>query len=200
LKIKKNIIAILGPDGSGKSTVIECLIKQLPDCLLFHHRPGLIPNISLIGKNEPPNIITEPHAETPHSPVLSALAFFYYIFDFTVGYFFKIKLNKEAKTLVVFDRYYYDYFVDKRRYRSSLSNGWYKFWLWMIPKPQFVFVLLTSPDLIHQRKQELTKVEIARQISELEKLCKNNQTFYKLDASKPPEELVGQIIKCVNPT
>lgn len=190
-------IAILGTDGSGKSTIISELKKEINNISYFHLRPRFFSNISQIGKPEAENhVVEDPHAAKPHRFPKSIISFFYYLLDYTLGYFINIFIKKKDN-LVVFDRYYYDYFVDKKRFRTSLSDRWFSFWELFIPKPKYVFYLDGTPELFLSRKREVSKEELILQIAKFRKLCEERSHFTLLDASQSPKDICKSIINII---
>ena len=88
--------------------------------------------------------------------------------------------------------YIYDFLIDPRRARINLPYWLRKIFTQLVLEPRIVFILLTDAEIIYARKQELTIVEIKRQIAEFTKLSKSHKRFIILDASKTPEELVDE--------
>lgn len=189
-------ICILGTDGSGKSTVINGIRKVFPKIKTFHLRPGFIKNISQIGKpaSDEPLVVTNPHAKKPHNILISIGMFFYYYIDYTLGFWIKAYPQMIKGNLVIFDRFYYDYYADKKRFRSSLPDWWYRFWEIFIPKPKKFFFLDGTAELFLSRKQEVTKKSLEKQIAVFQKLCRQHKNFISLDASQKPDEIVKEIL------
>lgn len=114
-------VAVLGPDGAGKSTLIENLKENLAGAFrrtaVFHLLPGLIREKGAGGP------VTNPHSKPPHPWWLSLLKIPYYLVEYGLGYLFKVRPRLVRSTLVLFDRYYHDLLVDQRRYRYSGPYG-----------------------------------------------------------------------------
>jgi hypothetical protein len=120
------VVVILGPDGGGKSSVAQRILKDLEKGFrrtkYCHLRLGLFPSIRslLTGQRRPEGIVTEPHKEPPYGFIVSFLRFIYYALDYILGYYFKTYWFKVRTGLLVIDRYYYDYLIDPIRYRMDL--------------------------------------------------------------------------------
>lgn len=136
-----------------------------------------------------------PHDKKTNGLIKSLIRYFYYNLDFIFGYNFVVRKRIVQKQLVIFDRYYYDYFVDLRRYQYSFPNWVPKFFAWSIPKPNIVFVLEGDAKNLYQRKQELSIKEIERQLMEYHKIALKYHNAIIVDVDKPLEEVTSFITR-----
>jgi thymidylate kinase len=155
------LIAVLGPDGSGKDTVIDGMSQEVQRgfrrTALYHWRP----NIILQRKPAPP--VTNPHAIPPRGPFLSSLFLLGFVLDYWIGYAFRIRLYLTRGTLVIFDRYFYDVIVDPKRARFA-GPAWYANLLArLVPRPDLTLLLDADAELMFARKGELSVEELQRQ-------------------------------------
>lgn len=197
-------IAFLAPDGGGKSTAIE-LVKKLSwgafhGNIELYFRPHLLSNA---GAYKPYHKTIEektnfdPHGKEPNGLLKSIARFFFYNLDFILGTWFKVDIMKIKKNLVIFDRYYYDYYADMKRYQYSLSPNFARAFAWSIPKPDLIFVLDAPADILYARKQELTLEEIERQRRIYRHFSERELHAVLVDASRSPEEVARQITKTI---
>ena len=187
------VIAIIGTDGSGKSTVIKHMMTTLAPAFRrvkgYHWKPELFER--KLSENI---IVTEPHKEPPRNTFISLLKLFMYIGQYILGYLFKIQVQKIKSTLIIFDRYYYDIIVDPKRFRMKIPGGVIRFFLHFIPKPDLIFYLQTDAEIALSRKNELTIEEINRQNNEfmsLQSLLK--ERFYVIDNNNDVDSAVNDI-------
>jgi len=188
-------IAVLGPDGVGKSTLIESMEVQLSGAFRrtanFHLRPGVF------GKNDQGNPVTDPHGKPPRSFPVSVLKIAYYFADYTLGYLFKLYPKFVRSTLVIFDRYFDDILVDPTRYRYGGPSWLVKFMRYFIPRPDLFLVLDASENAIFKRKQEVEKDELNRQRRAYVDMAVRLSNAYILDSSRTPEKLAGDASEIV---
>ncbi|MFK7780479.1 MAG: hypothetical protein QM490_05095, partial [Candidatus Gracilibacteria bacterium] len=112
-------ISFLGPDGSGKSTIIDTLLeKRLPFRRddYFHLKPVITKKVSLQDE-----MVTDPHKHVPYSPPKSYIKLLYFLYQYNVGWLKNISNIKIKSSLIIFDRYFDDMLVDYKRYRYGGS-------------------------------------------------------------------------------
>lgn len=189
-KIKGISIVFLGPDGSGKSTIISGLLgEKLPfeNSYYFHLKP------IHKKKNDINDVIVEnPHQFLPYGAFKSYLKLMVFIFQYNLGWFRNIRPLLNKPSLVIFDRYYDDLLVDFKRYRYGGSLSAAKWVSNFIPKATFYFVLTADSEIIHKRKQEVSLSELSSQITGYRSLVDNDR-YIHIDVSRRPEEIVEQI-------
>jgi thymidylate kinase len=180
-------IAILGPDGAGKSTLVHHIeatfLRAFRRTALFHLRPGVM---GWKGANGP---VTDPHAKPPHPLWLSLLKVPYYLLDYSLGYLIKLLLKLVRSTLVLFDRYYDDLLVDPRRYRYGGPQWLIRLARCVIPKPDLFLILDASEDQLLLRKCEVSPEELRRQRAAYWRLAMEVSNAVLLDGSLPADEV-----------
>jgi hypothetical protein len=169
LKSERLTIALMGPDGSGKSTISEMMRQKLippdQDILYKHGRPGYIPAL-----REVLNMVRRMFRRTPlksnpkgkdalqdrvHSPTMASIYVAYYFLDFWLDEI-SFKLSRRV-AIRVFDRYWYDYFflpsfVHLPRPMTLFFQ--------ILPSADRLLILIADPDKIYARKKELTLDQI----------------------------------------
>jgi thymidylate kinase len=189
-------IVFLGTDGSGKSAIIE-LIKPILNqpfhkAVYYEHlRPNYLPSLARLSGNKNTNSspVTNPHANNPSGFIVSCIRVSYYLLDYSVGFYLKIFPKKAFKSCVwIFDRYYYDYYFDKRRSLINLPNWIIRLGQALIPEPDIIICLGADPAIIHSRKHELPLQEIERQVKALKKFSDKHKRAVWVDTGTTIEE------------
>ena len=202
------VIAFIGPDGSGKSTIAAKVIDGINDVihsdrkLMLHWRPGLFPRLRYIvtpwkWSQKLTTPITNPHASKPSGILLSLFRLLYYISDFIFGFYIKIYPLLRKNTYVIFDRYYYDTIVDPLRSRINLPFSVIKFFTPLIPKPDVTVYLDSAPETLYSRKPELRFTEFRRQVNLYRKLVPFLPNSIIVSNEKPLEEAAHEVVNQV---
>ena len=200
-------IGFTGPDGVGKTTVIEQLIARLGDVFrtahsYMHFRPMLFGNLGEVAhsaglKKEVDRDYTNPHRGGRVGVVSSLVRLAYYSVDYIVGYWLKVKSQIRITRLVIFDRYYTDVICDSRRSRIFLN---YKFLYWFgwvfVPRLDYNVLLTARTETILARKRELTEEGI-RAINERIEFLAGKRGYRKFVNEGTAEEMVTETLEWV---
>ena len=188
-------VVFLGPDGVGKSTVIEAVQGHLGRAFLrteYHtFAPSLIPG----ARPRPPGM--GPHALPPRSLPASLAKAVWWFLCYTVGYALTIHPALARSRLVIGHRYLLDALVDPGRYRYRGPLALLRL-IWRIaPKPHLIILLDAPADVIHARKQEVAPEEIRRQRESYRSLVGPLASGHIVDAARPLEEVVADVDRII---
>lgn len=210
--IKNNItykgfsLGFTGPDGAGKTTVIELLTEQLtkvyPKVAPFHFRPMIFGNLGDVAYSAGIKKTVDHNYDKPHrggkTSVFSSFArLMYYSMDYIVGYFKLVRRALARRELVIFDRYYTDVICDSCRSRIYLNS---KFLYWFgrlfIPSLNYNILLTAKTKTILSRKQELDVADIEAINRNIDYLA-SKKGYYKVLNESTPQAAVQAILSYI---
>jgi thymidylate kinase len=186
------VVAFMGPDGCGKTTIIDGVKKDITEVFRQNKQFHLFPKD---GKGTAP--VLDPHAEKPRGFIGSIFKLVYFLLLYTKGYWLKIYPLKIKSTLVIFDRYFHDQIADPKRYRHGASTFWIELVGFFIPKPD-LWILLDAPaDVIQKRKSEVTPEETARQLKSYNELFSRLENAHVINANQAPDQVIYDAEKVI---
>lgn len=196
-------IAVMGPDGCGKSTVINLLRERLKlsgiKTSVFHWRPQVLrPGDPSAGP------VTNPHGKPPRGLLASMAKLGFLLADWQVGYRFRMARMRAKAQVVLFDRHYFDLLIDPRRYRYGGPAWLARLIGGLIPKPDLLFLLDAPTPVLQARKQEVSAEETERQRQAYRTMVQGLKYGRILDATQPPEQvaeaMVAEIFRAARPS
>lgn len=203
IKYKGYSFGFTGPDGSGKTTVLDCMVDALKSVYsqidLYHFRPTVFGNLGEVAhsvgiKKEVDKDYSKPHRGNKVGPINSFCRLVFYSIDYIVGYCLKVRRKLCKRQLVVFDRYYTDIICDSRRSRIFLPTRFlYWFGRLFIPSLDYNILLTASTETILNRKQELDKEGIEAINSKIEYLS-TKKGYKKILNEGTPQQTACQIL------
>lgn len=200
-------VGFTGPDGSGKTTVIDLLLERLAPVFrtahkYYHFRPALFGNLGEVAhsaglKKEVDRDYSKPHRGGKTGAFSSFVRLLYYSLDYIVGYFVKVKTVTRITRIVIFDRYYTDIICDSRRSRIYLNYKFlYGFGKLFIPSLDYNILLTAGTDTILARKKELDEEGI-RIINKKIDYLASKKEYKKVLNEQTPEMAVAEILNYI---
>ena len=200
-------IGFTGPDGAGKTTVIETVLKELGDVFgkahaYYHFRPTLFGNLSEVAHKAGVKVSVDKDYDRPHRSkkkgvINSILRLIYYSIDYIVGYWLKVKTQTRITRLVIFDRYYTDIICDSRRSSIYLPTKFlYRFGKCLIPSLDYNILLTAPTDVILARKSELD-ADGVETINQNINYLATKKGYYKVMNDGTPEQCARKILALI---
>ena len=185
-------IAVMGPDGAGKSAVISSIYKQFATAYNkvkgFHLRPKVL----LRGRDSGAPVV-DPHGRPPRGLLASIAKVFFLIADYWLGYFFKIAPGMRRSQLMVFDRYIYDLLVDSKRVRYGGPAWLLRLAARVVPHPDLVILLDAPPEVLWSRKREVPFEEVRRQREAYLAVARRLPFAVVVNAAQPLHDVIRDV-------
>jgi thymidylate kinase len=189
-------IAFIGPDGCGKSLVIDAIRKQFSqtfrDVQCFHLRPGFLHHMSNAEGS-----VTDPHGQPPRGRIASVAKVFYFVADYFFGYLFQLVPAMIRSHLIIFDRYIDDLLVDSKRVRYSGPKWLLQLAARIVPRPDLVVLLDAPAEVLWSRKQEVPFNEVVRQRAAYLRMAHNLPSTIVVDAAQPVPGVVHDVMEVI---
>lgn len=192
------VVVMCGPDGCGKSTIAPKIIEALSGTFppskgrQIHWKPRIFSRSRENGAPE-----TNPHGKPLRNAAASLAYFSFHWLEFFLGSWLRIFPATHKGGLVLIDRFYFDFFVDQRRYRMQAPESIIRFGYALLRKPDLVFLLDVPAEVLQQRKKEVSAEESARQREAFAALMKDIKNSVIIDATQSPEAITNVIQKAV---
>lgn len=199
--------ALLGTDGSGKSTVLAGMLRELREAFgeervhAFHLRPGLLPQINALlhGGRTTYSLddMALPHRATPSGTLGSLARASYYAADYIVGYLARLLPLRRRSSIVAFDRYAHDYLVDPLRSRIRRGVTGVRALVRLCPRPDRLIVCSAPLALVRARKQELSEEESRLQLALYEELARREPRAVLVSTTGSVQDAVDAALRAL---
>jgi thymidylate kinase len=192
-------VVLCGADGSGKSTVARAIIEGLSPSFStlkgrqFHWKPPVFSGKRMAARSP----TDAPHAKPLRNTIVSLIYFAFHLFEFVLGSRLRIRPVIFRGGLVLIDRYYYDFFVDQRRYRLKVPLFLVRLGCQLIKKPDLVLLLDAPAEVLQQRKQEVPLAETQRQREAYLSLMQRFPNAKVVNAAEPVDKVASDCIKLI---
>ena len=184
------LIACLGPDGSGRTNVIEQLSARPLAPFAQSHIMDLRPHMM---RPKPVN----PESKVPRGPLGTMAKLMMFVADYWLGYWLQIRPKLVASTLIVSNRYFDDILVDPSYYRIDRSRALARWLLPWIPRPELWLVFDVPTEVLQERTREVAAEEAARLRGEYRKVLRRCEDVVVLDASRPVDEVSAEAERAI---
>lgn len=185
-----HFIALVGPDGSGKTSLATEILNRFDHSGYVHFRPGLDGRLPPGPEAETAPIINKhPDAGSFLASVarlLRSLVLFWF------GYLRTVRPALRAGATVVADRWGYGYVGQPSALRYNGPDRLASLAVALLPRPDVVVSLSADPRIIAARKAELTVAEIEQELERWASLPVSG--VMKVTTDKPPADLAATVV------
>jgi thymidylate kinase len=209
MKPPGKFIVFVAPDGSGKTTTINEIVKRavpemFTDSIYFHGHLPILPELKSIK-----NIFGRGNSETSKKKDLEVIQPIQSIPDVKLKYVYityyamnhllmlpRLFIWRWRNRIVIGDRYFYDYYIQNGfNWRSTFYLDLITY---LIPKPDYTIFLKNTPEIVFSRKPEISVDEIQRQTDLIEIHKGKFSNVLGFNTDKSAAEISRQIIKEVS--
>jgi len=195
-------VVLLGPDGSGKSTVASELAVGAQGLFnsvsRLHLRPCILRGI-VKGVVE---AVSDPHGSPPRGVLASWAKIAFFLIDYWLGYILRRASTLAKGSLVLWDRHLLDMVVDPARARYGGGAGAVRLASMLIPQPDAVVVLDVPQEVVFGRKREVSPMEFDRQRAAYAQLARSHPRGVLVDGTPPPDviatDVIGTIVRAMS--
>jgi thymidylate kinase len=189
-------VVLLGMDGAGKSSVIAGIGNGVAAGFAgsdaYHLRP-----LTLRGRRGA-DVNRNPHRQAARGRLVTGLKLAYLFVLNWLGYLAVVRPRVARGRLVMFDRYFADYLVDRRRYRVPASCEWLvERVAKSMPQPDLYLVLDAPAHVLRARKPELTAMEAERQCVEYRRLAASLRNAAVICADQTAAAVLEEVVQRV---
>lgn len=200
------ILAFSGPDGVGKSSILENVTQVFAQLGIGDAKEPyhfLHPSVQPIHKVLPASKeikhqdYTKPFSKKPSGPLLSVVRGIYYLLAFFRNYFILKIGDLRANKIVIFDRYFTDLIAIPERVRIGLSQKAIGAVFSIVPFPDVAIVLVADKETILKRKKELTEEQLVDFLARFKSLEQYDNRVLVLQNNGTLEDGVTKVLQTI---
>ena len=203
-------LCLLGPDGSGKTTFSQAIEERIGGLFTtteqYHSLAGFLPKLKGLKKifygvrgkpipDSPLKGVAQPGVVAKPIPAIRTSTYIVYYGIEYILYRLIVRRKLRRNQLVIFDRYFYDYYL--MRLHLNAPRWLLGIFARLIAQPDVLLIMLAEPEAIFRRKPELTAEEIQRQQDILKRL--DLPTAAHIDTSISIERTVEEALGVIGP-
>jgi len=181
-------VVIVGPDGSGKTTLASAVIDRAGENTAYFHF------LPVAWHDRPPKNGSPPPAKkSPDNAILGWLRLVRNLVRAIVSYRRTVRPAVAAGTFVVADRWVYGYVGQPEALRFSGPGFLARAMVRLLPTPDLVINLAAPAEVVVSRKAELTAGEATAEMARWARLPV--ASLLTLDASDPVDVLARRVLE-----
>ena len=166
------LVVLLGPDGSGKTTIADALANDLDRSFRAIHRINLANRPIILNYRRERERVSSSgdlksfrHSEyiepSTKQVMRNYVRLLVHTLDHIIHYYIKIRPKMINGGVVISERYFHDYVCADKRFLPGVNIRLKKILLNAVPSPEYVFVVDVNPSKLYSRKPELSLDQIS---------------------------------------
>jgi hypothetical protein len=180
----------------GKTSLARGLLEQWPGrTLYFHFMPS--PDSPFTPTLEGHEPVPPPKAPPTGNVVLGLVRLVRNLVRFWVAYLARIRPETRRGTLVIGDRWCYGYVAQPTSLRFYGPAWLGSLAVRLMPHPDVIINLMAAPEVIYERKAELSVEQIHRELSLWRTLPSSRRR--DVDADQSPERVLDTVMAIISP-
>lgn len=199
-------VALVGPDGSGKTTVARALEEASKAAGVVFWYQHWVPT----GRSRPAGSVPAGGVVPPKRQALEATSVVVRVASvarlarnllrFWIGYLRWIRplRRSDARTMIVADRWIYNYLGQPYSVGYAGPRRLAELAMRLAPRPDFVAVLVAPGDVVADRKSELTAEQAATEAAVWTAIEGPWWPAVVFDTTRPPREVADDIMGAMN--
>lgn len=188
------IICVLGPDGSGKSSVIAALEPMLRNIAGEVEIRHLKPDIFLKQRGRDRGVSTDPHGLPPRRAMGSTVKILAWLAELWLDAF---AVRRRVVTLLIYDRYFHDLIVDPARYRYGGPRWLARAASALSVRPDLLVVLDAPTAVLRKRKREVPARETERQRAAYRREIGERVDAVIVDVDRPIAQVADEVYDAI---
>lgn len=178
-------VSILGPEGCGKTKLIESLVPILQSAAKVVETRTVEPRF-LRGRNPGPLAEnTDAIAENPRGSLLSMVS----VVRWQLGEWLSQFIRTRNLLLRICEGCCYDLLVDPQRYRYGGPMGFARLVCNLFPSPDLWIMLDPATETSESRSRQLPRAEAAMRLEAYRAFVRTRKRYVILDASQTPDRV-----------
>jgi len=199
-------VVVNGPDGVGKTSALNVLQDRLTGLKISHRikhlggKTGILPGrpASLPRKQGSADISPSTAVDSRSLPsrIFTFLRFIYHFLDIWLYYWLVIRRYQARGGVFLADKYF-TYTIKSSEMGFSISPRLLIAAYHLLPRPNIFLLFWNTPEVIVERKQELTPREAACHIRSLEELGLHSRRLVKIKTDGTIASVADRVLECV---
>ena len=188
-------IAFMGPDGCGKSLVLDAVSREFAPAFRTVSYDHMRPRDGRTSSNQRP--ILDPHGQKPRGRLASIDVVIDLWLHYMLGYLIRILPGVIRTQLIFLDHCLHDLLMDGKRIRYGGPPWLLRAAARFSPRPDLVILLDAAPEVLWSRGQEVPIDEVARQRAAYLQLIQSLPSAVVVNAAQSPADVIHDTIEAI---